>query len=216
MRDNRKNYKSNYSNVLSVSEISWIDKHLFEVEEAQLNYFLLTQHSTSKHIDLARIDTKSTDLKDIVLLGNRMIGVKFIYTNQYVIMDQKDFTMLDKVLKYTKLRMITSCEEGEQYFLADKKEHPKPFGVIKVAADGEISLLYARIWEHVERVVQTFLNLGDSFAINYDRRFTCFAQNDQQCIVVLFVYNKATVDKDKPEAISLIGQTRRIRVTELD
>lgn len=113
MRDNRKNYKSNYSNVLSVSEISWIDKHLFEVEEAQLNYFLLTQHSTSKHIDLARIDTKSTDLTDIVLLGNRMIGVKFIYTNQYVIMDQKDFTMLDKVLKYTKLRMITSCEEGE-------------------------------------------------------------------------------------------------------
>lgn len=44
------------SSVLSVGEISWIDKHMFEVKEANRNYFLITQHTCSKRIDLVRID----------------------------------------------------------------------------------------------------------------------------------------------------------------
>ena len=41
-KQNRKQVSKSSSSVLSVGEISWIDKHMFEVKEATRNYFLIT------------------------------------------------------------------------------------------------------------------------------------------------------------------------------
>lgn len=69
------------SSVLSVSEISWIDKHIFEVTEASKNYFMVTQHICSKIIDMGRIDTEQTIMEEMVLLANSFIGIKLRLTN---------------------------------------------------------------------------------------------------------------------------------------
>lgn len=107
------------SSVLSVGEISWIDKHMFEVKEATRNYFLITQHTCAKRIDLVRIDIEQVLLEEVILLGNCLVGIKLKMTNAYMCFSQKDFTFV-KHLEFLKIQPLTAVREGEQFFICDK------------------------------------------------------------------------------------------------
>ena len=76
---------------------------MFEVKEATKNYFLITQHTCAKRIDLVRIDIEQALLDEIVLLGNELIGLKLKMTNAYMIFSQRDFTFTDELQPYLKI-----------------------------------------------------------------------------------------------------------------
>lgn len=81
---------------------------MFEVKEATKNYFLITQHTCAKRIDLVRIDIELALLDEIVLLGNELIGLKLKMTNAYMIFSQRDFTFTDELQPYLKIQPLTN------------------------------------------------------------------------------------------------------------
>jgi hypothetical protein len=87
MKLNRKQLKlpdRNFeSNVLSLSDIPWIGKHVYEVEEGGFSYLLIQDEFFTSSISLMRYDTQKALMEDQVLIGNDAIGIKLRYTNQY-------------------------------------------------------------------------------------------------------------------------------------
>lgn len=94
--------------VLSVNEVSWMDKLFYEVVEGHSSYFYTCQHTSSRTIDMMRIDTKATMLEDMVLIGNTMIGIKIKFTNQYLIYSQSEFNFLF-ALPYQRIGFLTNA-----------------------------------------------------------------------------------------------------------
>lgn len=58
---------------------------------------------------------------------------------------------------------------GEQFFMVDKYQEKSPYGVIKVKADGCIEILYIRIRDYMERLVNDFFSFDEKegILVNY-------------------------------------------------
>jgi len=67
--------------VLSIWNVPWIGKHVYEVEEAGLSYFLMHNEFFSRKIKLMRYDTDRALNEDLVLIGNSAIGIRLTHTN---------------------------------------------------------------------------------------------------------------------------------------
>jgi hypothetical protein len=67
--------------VLSLWNVPWIGKHVYEVEEAGFSYFLMHNEFFTRKIKLMRYDTDRELNEDLVLIGNSAIGIKLKYTN---------------------------------------------------------------------------------------------------------------------------------------
>ena len=131
-----RNYdRENNCSVLSVGEIPWIDKHIFEIVESNKSYFLVTQHTAEKHIDMMRIDTQRTILQDVKIIGNVYIAVKLMYTNQYLLYKQSDQTFYG-ISDSSKLTNLTAVCNGEQYFLSQPSVKTYPMRLVKITEAG--------------------------------------------------------------------------------
>lgn len=79
-----KNLSSYESKVLSIWNVPWIGKHVYEVEEAGFSYFLMHNEFFSRKIKLMRYDIDKALIDDLILIGNSAIGVLIKHTNQYI------------------------------------------------------------------------------------------------------------------------------------
>lgn len=70
--------------VLSLFNVPWIGRHIYEVEEAGYSYFLIHNEFFTRKIKLMRYDTEKALIEDQVLIGNVAVGVKLKHTNQYI------------------------------------------------------------------------------------------------------------------------------------
>ena len=59
----------------------WIGKHVYEVEEAGLNYFLLHNEFFSRKIKLMRYDIDKALIEDLILIGNSAVAMLLKHTN---------------------------------------------------------------------------------------------------------------------------------------
>ena len=67
--------------VLSIWNVPWIGKHVYEVEEAGLNYFLLHNEFFSRKIKLMRYDIDKALIEGLILIGNSAVAMLLKHTN---------------------------------------------------------------------------------------------------------------------------------------
>ena len=70
--------------VLSLFDVPWIGKHVYEVEEGGFSYLLIQDEFFTSSINLMRFDTEKALIEDQVLIGNDAIAIKMKNTNQYI------------------------------------------------------------------------------------------------------------------------------------
>ncbi len=70
--------------MLSIWNVPWIGKHLYEVEEAGFSYFLLHNSFFTRKIEVMRYDMDRVLNEEQVLIGNSSVAIKIKNVSQYL------------------------------------------------------------------------------------------------------------------------------------
>ena len=85
LTEGRNDFKKKPCSVNSIMSIPWVGKNLYEVREAKNSFFLIQNQLGSRRIDLMKIEQEMSFREDQILIANKYIGIKFKFTDHYML-----------------------------------------------------------------------------------------------------------------------------------
>jgi hypothetical protein len=68
-------FKKGHYSVVSLQQVPWMGKNIFEIHESKNYFFLIKNQLSSRRIDVMRLDTEQSQRQSQLLIGNSYIAI---------------------------------------------------------------------------------------------------------------------------------------------